>query len=1355
MRKGFSILFLFSLISSICGLSISTNGQSSFQGEPYIIHLKSGSFTPEENFETSFQKEVNDKDRFFVVQFSSIPSSQERKQMEAVGIVFEDYLPNNAYLVFAPRGLNFSKLNNFGVRAIFPYESSFKVNSEFNDEIPSHARRGGDMLGLSILTHSGVSSQEFIQAIMQLEGQIVRTPESGNLYFIDIPKSKIKDLLNLNSVKWVEYIEPDPIPDDFKGRSLHRANAIDRPSANGYHYDGTGVSVALADDGAVGPHIDLEGRVVLVGNMGSNGTHGDMTVGILMGAGNLIPEYAGMATGVSMRYYRIDGYPHVNSAVSNYNTFGTVITSTSYSEVSGGIYTSTAQFVDQQIHQNPSIIHVFSAGNAGSGFSTITGGRKAAKNTIATANLEYQDVLTPSSSRGPAADGRLKPDISANGTNQMSLDANNGYSPGGGTSAACPGIAGILAQLYQAHRDLNGGADPKSSLMKAILLNSAEDLGNPGPDYSFGWGRVNALRALKTMEENRIMEDSLSQGDSVIHTITVPAGVGELKVMVYWLDKEGSPAASQALVNNLDMTLTDPSNNTWQPWVLNPSSPSANAIRGVDNLNNVEQVTLSTPAAGSYSLKVKGTSVPFGPQNYHVVYQFRMEELKMTYPLGGESFVPGHEETIRWDAYGNTLPFNLDYSLDSGQNWINIASNVSPLQRYYDWTLPNGVSTGNALVRVSRGFQIGVSEATFNIIGVPDNFELRWVCNDSLQLRWDSVENADSYEVSQLGSMYMDSIGITTNTYFTVNNVSSSNEYWFSVKALNQNGGFVGRRAYALRKTPGVLDCPIANDIALYRLIEPQLDQISSCQSIDSSEVIFEIENIGTTMEENFPIRIKTNSGTVINYQFTDTLYAYETRRIRLPNRVNIPDPQNFKIWTDLSNDSKRQNDSSISNVFITQMASIPYSESINQFSNCATTSNCEATICNLLNGWVNVDNGNGDEIDWRTNSGGTPSSGTGPTSGFGGSGKYLYLEASGAPECVNKEALLISPCFDLNTAVQPELSFRYHMFGTSIGELHVDILSNGVWYEDFTPPLVGNQGNSWQQRIVDLSVFNGSIVNIRFRGITGPSWSSDISIDEINVTDNFAPPVAAFTFSQPNCAGQTITFTDNSSGTAINHNWDFGQNASPATASGVGPHNVTFTNTGLKTVQLIVNNVSGSDTNSQNLLLDTLPEGNFIWSTNLDTVSFINQSSNASSYSWDFGDGNTDNSFQPTHVYASPGTYTVTLTVNNGCGPNTISKDVTVGTVGILDEGSLNFNIYPNPTNGLFTIKATNLTGDKFDISIIDSKGKEVIKKSTNSLNSSFNVNFDLSKLSSGLYTIKIIGENSISIRKVSYVKN
>ena len=114
---------------------------------------------------------------------------------------------------------------------------------------------------------------------------------------------------------------------------------------------------------------------------------------------------------------------------------------------------------------------------------------------IAVGNLDYKSDLASSSSRGPAADGRIKPDICAQGTNVYSTYPNYTYQTISGTSMACPGISGVLAQLYQAYKQTNNGNNPPSALMKCILLNTADDIGNPGPDFKHGWGVANSYRS--------------------------------------------------------------------------------------------------------------------------------------------------------------------------------------------------------------------------------------------------------------------------------------------------------------------------------------------------------------------------------------------------------------------------------------------------------------------------------------------------------------------------------------------------------------------------------------------------------------------------------------------------------------------------------------------------------------------------------------------------------------------------------------------------------------------------------------------------------------------------------------------
>src|SRR5690606_24595036 len=181
---------------------------------------------------------------------------------------------------------------------------------------------------------------------------------------------------------------------------------------------------------------------------------------------------------------------------------------------------------------------VFSAGNAGTsnfgygagpGWGNITGGHKQAKNCMTVGNLTYQDGLANSSSRGPAYDGRIKPDICAVGTSVWSTINPNTYASYTGTSMACPGVAGTLAQLYQGYKLTHSGNTPPSALIKASVLNTGDDLGNPGPDFKFGWGRINARRAYSILSNNQFFIDSVANTQNKTHNINVPPGTAEIR----------------------------------------------------------------------------------------------------------------------------------------------------------------------------------------------------------------------------------------------------------------------------------------------------------------------------------------------------------------------------------------------------------------------------------------------------------------------------------------------------------------------------------------------------------------------------------------------------------------------------------------------------------------------------------------------------------------------------------------------------------------------------------------------------------------------------------------------------------
>ncbi|MCB0792676.1 MAG: hypothetical protein H6595_02730 [Flavobacteriales bacterium] len=157
-----------------------------------------------------------------------------------------------------------------------------------------------------------------------------------------------------------------------------------------------------------------------------------------------------------------------------------------------------------------------------------------------------------------------------------------------------------------------------------------------------------------------------------------------------------------------------------------------------------------------------------------------------------------------------------------------------------------------------------------------------------------------------------------------------------------------------------------------------------------------------------------------------------------------------------------------------------------------------------LPSGWLNL---SGDDMDWWVENGTTPSSGTGPSvdhSTGTSTGMYIYTEAS-SPNYPSKTAIIASPCYDISGLASPYLMFWYHMNGPTMGALHVDIDNNGSVTSDVLT-VSGDQGDIWKQGLVNLAPYAGATnLRVRFRGITGSSYQSDICIDDMQVL-SFTP---------------------------------------------------------------------------------------------------------------------------------------------------------------------------------------------------------------------------------------------------------
>ena len=201
------------------------------------------------------------------------------------------------------------------------------------------------------------------------------------------------------------------------------------------------------------------------------------------------------------------------------------------------------------------------------------------------------------------------------------------------------------------------------------------------------------------------------------------------------------------------------------------------------------------------------------------------------------------------------------------------------------------------------------------------------------------------------------------------------------------------------------------------------------------------------------------------------------------------------------------------------------FNDDFESYANCATSTTCGATTCPLGTNWINMTNGIDDNIDWRVDDGGTPSTGTGPSVDFNpgtSGGNYAYLEAS---SCSGQTALLISGCMQLN---QPyTFEFAYHMEGTNMGTLHLDLEIAGTWMEDVIAPLATTDPN-WRVASFDLAPYMGQTIRMRLRGITGPGFRSDMAIDDIRLVSQNVILNTQFTSVKATCVNNgenTVTW--------------------------------------------------------------------------------------------------------------------------------------------------------------------------------------------------------------------------------------
>jgi len=906
------------------------SSQISAQQKEQAVRFANGNFITDGNIQKQSFKKENIKaalygDNYFVlVQFAALPTKQQQQYLKKAGVQLDIYLPGNAYMATIKKDFEIRQVNQFGITSINAVPPVYKISKELINYQPATTKNGG----LITVSYFKSLSKSIVQKELKDAGAIIAITKytTTDIIFIEADKKTLDAIAALPFVTSLnlQVIEDKPL--NYVGRAAHGVSALN--AINGKNLNGKGVTIGIGDNADFSSHIDFAGRLILR-TPTVPAYHGTHVAGTVAGAGIVNVKYRGMAAKATIiNQYFSDIITSAPAYVTDNNMVAT--NNSYYSGLSNcpgeGVYDVLSNYADLQLGQYKQLLHVVAAGNDGAltcagfpaSFGTIKSGWQCAKNVLTVGNMYVQDYsISYSSSRGPVADGRIKPEIVANGTNVISTIPNNSYGYSTGTSMASPAVTGSLALMYERYRQLHSSANPPSALIKALVCNTAEDLGNAGPDYTFGFGMLNVQKAVEAIDSNRYFINSINNGNVNAQTINVPANTRRLKILLYWADTAAAVNAATTLVNDLDITVTEPSSTIHRPMVLNPVATHVNdvAIEGTDHTNNVEQVIIENPSAGTYTINVAGFSVPFGPQQYVLSYEILKPSVTLQYPFGGETWVPGETEIIRWNAYGNeSNTFTIDSSVNNGASWGTISNAVSANSRSFSWAVPNTI-TNTALVRVSRNGTLltGQSTAGIVLLGQPAITATN-VCVGAVQLNWAGISGASSYDILQLDGDSMKVIGNTASNSFLVQGLNKMAATWLGVAA--KNGSFSGRRSISVSVLPNSGSCTLTvfnNDLQVDSILTPNTarQQFSNASNATAAVKIL-IRNLGSTTVSG-PFTVSYNyGGATVAETFSGTIAAGGTSTYTFTGAYPIIASgytYNFKAWATLAADANHLND--------------------------------------------------------------------------------------------------------------------------------------------------------------------------------------------------------------------------------------------------------------------------------------------------------------------------------------------------------------------------------------------------------------------------------------------------------------
>ncbi|OKS86950.1 S8 family peptidase [Mucilaginibacter polytrichastri] len=804
------------------------------------------------------QKVISDKIISNIYQATSINKLQSSNKLNYYLVKFKEpkyFNVKNAHLV---KRISYNHYIVSSTNAILPNENTISI-------APANASwKASDNLlqlwqkhpGSNAIIEVAVNTKtDSVINDIKIYGNI--TTQAGNVITINIGFQNLAGLLQQPYITFANTArkphEELAISDIDLG-----ANNIGAIADSYADINGTGINVSVKED-KYDDDLDLLGRSFnSFPTAGITSGHATTMATLIGGNGNSYIKGSGAAP--KARFTSSNFANLMPDSIATFKSYHISVQNHSYGTGIENYYGTEAVAYDKQINENDSIIHVFSSGNVGTstpetglyngiaGFANLSGSFKQAKNVLVVGGTGRTNLPEDLSSAGPAYDGRIKPELVADGED--------------GTSGAAALVSGTVALLQQSYQKQFHQL-PSAALIKSVLINSADDIGAPNVDYKTGYGKLNALEALRTINEVRFVKGTVSNQQQMDYTITVPAGCSTFKISLAWNDLPAALNAPTALINDLDLTVTTPAGEIVLPWALS-IYPAADSLakpaqRQRDAINNTEQITLQNPIAGNYILHVKGSNIPAGTQTFYAAYQAIIaDHFEWIYPSGNNALFADDDNYIRWQNSFNTSSGKLSVSYDHGATWKPV-SDITLKNNYYTWTTPDVFTT--AILKMDINGQPQMSKE-FSL-SKPLNLNVGYNCTTGTLLHWALQPGSKGYNIYTIKNNSLQQLTTTTDTTVIIPIQQQSTSY-FAVSAIGD--GFEGIKSYTIDANNQGVGCYIktllanlANNTILLNL---QIGSIVNLKSIAWEKMTGPdlYTTLGTT-----PI-----TSTALAYNFTD-----------------------------------------------------------------------------------------------------------------------------------------------------------------------------------------------------------------------------------------------------------------------------------------------------------------------------------------------------------------------------------------------------------------------------------------------------------------------------------------------------